>query len=200
MCTLEEPPDSSYIILITSRPDSLLETIRSRCLTLRLAPVAPDELEKHLVSSKGLSRTDAGLLAKLARGSVGHALESDPVAFRAARELMLNVLESILLKENRARLLQIAEEMGDAGNKDEYEPNLDILQTLIHDVWSLRLGKTRDEIVNSDIAADIAKLAESADDRRLAGWLEEIETLRENLSFNLNRKIATDALFMKMAG
>ncbi|MCC5788709.1 MAG: hypothetical protein JJT75_03680 [Opitutales bacterium] len=34
--TLEEPPDGTYIILISTRPYSLLATIRSRCLFFRL--------------------------------------------------------------------------------------------------------------------------------------------------------------------
>src|SRR5687767_10869160 len=42
--TLEEPPPTSHIFLITSRPDSLLPTIRSRCQTLRFAPVSCEEI------------------------------------------------------------------------------------------------------------------------------------------------------------
>src|SRR3954452_18626551 len=41
--TLEEPAATTYIILITSRPNSLLPTIRSRCQTVRFAPVADSE-------------------------------------------------------------------------------------------------------------------------------------------------------------
>src|SRR5687768_8954890 len=36
--TLEEPPSTSHIILIASRADTLLPTIRSRCQTIRFAP------------------------------------------------------------------------------------------------------------------------------------------------------------------
>src|SRR2546421_9743273 len=43
--TLEEPPPTTYLFLITSRPDSLLPTIRSRCQTLRFAPVETAEIE-----------------------------------------------------------------------------------------------------------------------------------------------------------
>lgn len=198
--TLEEPPETSYIFLITARPDALLPTIRSRCQTVRLVPVAAGEIEQHLISTRKFSPVDAALLARLARGSIGHALENDPEKFRTGRALMQRVLESLLLRDNRAALLQTAEELSDAKFKDEYEPRLDILQTLIHDIWSLALGKPAEELVNSDIAAELSRLAENADRRKLAVWLLEIERLRENLNVNLNRKIATDALFMAMAG
>ncbi len=34
--TLEEPPPDTYLILLTTRPNSMLPTIRSRCLSVRL--------------------------------------------------------------------------------------------------------------------------------------------------------------------
>jgi DNA polymerase-3 subunit delta' len=37
--TLEEPPDTSILILVTSRPNDLLPTIRSRCQMYRFAPL-----------------------------------------------------------------------------------------------------------------------------------------------------------------
>ncbi len=198
--TLEEPPATSYIFLVTSRPDALLPTIRSRCQTLRFAPIEAKETENYLIKTKQFSFDDAALLAKLSGGKLGHALETDIEKFKQQRGAMLKVLESILIKENRSELLRIAEEMNDAKNKDEYETRLAHLQTLIHDVWAIR-NKADDKIpVNVDIISDLQKLATRADSRRLAAWLSEIETLREQLAVNLNRKIATDALFMQMAG
>ena len=37
---LEEPPPTSHMILMTSRPAMLLPTIRSRCQMIRFSPVA----------------------------------------------------------------------------------------------------------------------------------------------------------------
>ncbi len=197
--TLEEPPATSHIFLISSRPDALLPTIRSRCQTLRFAPIDANEIENYLLKDKKFSPGDAALLAKLSSGKLGHALETDLEKFRAQRAVMLKVLESILIQENRAELLRVAEEMNDAKNKDDFEARLDILQTLIHDIWAMR-NKTDEKIlINVDVARDLQKLTERADSRRLSAWLSEIETLREGLAVNLNRRIATDALFMQMA-
>ena len=197
--TLEEPPATSHIFLISSRPDALLPTIRSRCQTLRFAPIDLKEIENYLSKDKNFSPDDAALLAKLSSGKLGQALETDVEKFKAKRGAMLKVLESILIKENRAELLRIAEEMNDAKNKDIYETNLEILQTLIHDLWVMRNGADAKVLVNIDLVNDLQKFAERAESRKLAAWLSEIETLREQLAVNLNRKIATDALFMQMA-
>jgi DNA polymerase III, gamma/tau subunits len=195
--TLEEPPATTHIFLITSRPSALLPTIRSRCQTLRFAPIETKQIESFLENQKQFSAADAELLSKLARGSIGRALNLDPGKWRERRDSMLKVLESLLTKKNRGALLKVSEEMNDAKNKDFYEEYLEILQVLIHDTWSLRLGRT--EIVNADIRPQLESLAAEAENRKLALWLTEIETLRENFAVNLNRKIATDALFMQMA-
>ena len=196
--TLEEPPASSHIFLITSRPDALLPTIRSRVQTLRFAPIETEKIKEHLLSTKQFSQPDAEMLAKLAHGRLGSALELDLEKFRTRRELMFKVLQSLLQTNDRAVLLQTAEEMNDAKNKDDYEKYLDALQTLIHDIWTLKLGSA--EIVNADLKNHLEQFAENADSKKLSGWLTEIELMRERFAVNINKKIATDALFMQMAG
>lgn len=198
--TLEEPDAKSYIFLITSRPDALLPTIRSRCQTIRFAPMQPIEIENYLLQTKRFAHDDAALLARLADGKLARALQIDLGNFREQRETMLKVLENILIKPDRAELLRVGENLNDAKNKDDYESSLEILQTLIHDVLTL-LTEARDRIlVNGDILTDLRRLAVRAENRRLAAWLGEIEFLRGELAFNLNRKIAADALLMRMAG
>ncbi len=195
--TLEEPVETSYIFLITSLADALLPTILSRCQTLRFAPVSAGEIETHLLETKKFAADDAQILARISSGSIGRALETDLEKLRNLRESVLKILESLLLKKDRAFLLKTSEELNDAKNKENYEQFLDTLQTAIHDLWLLRLGA--DEIANADIKNKLQNLAEKADAKRLASWLKEIETLRENFAVNLNKKIATDALFMQMA-
>ena len=45
--TLEEPKGKTLFLLITSHPEMLFETIRSRCEILKFYPLAPKEMEKH---------------------------------------------------------------------------------------------------------------------------------------------------------
>lgn len=195
--TLEEPSKTSHIFLITSHPAALLPTIRSRCQTVRFAPVEAKDIEKFLLATQKYTHDDAALLANLARGSIGRAFSMDLEKFRERREMLLKLLESLIHNQNRAILLKTAEEINDAKNKDYYESFLEVLQILIHDIWTLRIGK--DEIVNIDIKLRLITLAKNAHLKQLADWITEIEKLRENLAVNLNKKIAADALFMQMA-
>lgn len=197
--TLEEPSATSHIFLITSRPNSLLQTIRSRCQTVRFAPIAEIDIENHLLQTKKFAPDDAKLLSKLADGRIGRALNLDLGKFREQRETMLKALESLITAHNHAPLLRTAEVMNDAKNKDFYNEYLSILQTLIHDVWTLCFADNVERIVNVDVGSQLKKLAQNVDRKRLAEWLKEIEILQEHFTVNLNKKVATDALFLKMA-
>jgi DNA polymerase III subunit delta' len=196
--TLEEPSATSHIFLISSRPDSLLQTIRSRCQTIRFAPIETQAIQEKILAGAKFSPVDAELVARLSAGSIGRAMDFDLEKFRAKRETMLNVLQSLGGRPDHVSLLKTGEEMNDAKNKDDYEFYLEILQTLIHDVWALHHGADEKTLVNVDLKSQLQKLAETAESRRLGAWLGEIETLRETLAVNVNRKIATDALFVSM--
>ena len=197
--TLEEPPPTTHLILITSRPAALLPTIRSRCQMIRFAPLAPAEIEAYLLGDKKFSAEDASLIARAARGSIGRALATHPETYREQRQAMMGVLEALALTGDRVRLLRAAEELNDAKRKDEYEPHLDVLETLIHDVWSLSLGAPAEQVVNSDLLTKLSEISAPLASTRAARWLAQIEDLRGQLTVNINRKVATDALFLLMA-
>ncbi len=196
--TLEEPAKTTYIFLISSRPSALLPTILSRCQTIRFAPIQSTEIEKYLLKSGEFSTDDAKLLAGLSRGSIAAAVHINLENYYRLRFKMLDVLRSLSNNRNFTILLKTAEELADPKNKDDYENNLKILQTLIHDIWT-KNNNAAVEIVNSDIAEKIQQLANTINNQTLAKWLTEIETLLNALRLNLNKKIATDALFIKMS-
>ncbi len=81
--TLEEPPSSTRFILITSRPDALLSTIRSRCQAIHFGRLTDEEVERGLIAA-GIGDEQAKRGAALADGSLGAAMEriDDPVLAR----------------------------------------------------------------------------------------------------------------------
>lgn len=199
--TLEEPPPTTHLILVTSRPAALLPTIRSRCQVIRFAPLTAAEIEAHLLrDKKKMPAAEAALRARAAQGSIGRALSLDLESYREQREAMLDVLEALTVKPDRVRLLRASEELSDAKRKDEYEPRLDVLATLIHDSWALFLGAPFEEAVNSDLRERLSRIGARLESRVAALWLEQIEQHRRGLDVNINRKVATDALLLGMAG
>ncbi len=198
--TLEEAPPTAHLFLITSRPASILPTIRSRCQMVRFMPLTAQEIVEHLSRQPGkkLSPPDMQLVAQLAHGSLGRALAIDPASYRAQRDVMLEVLEALTVRPDKTRLLRAAEELSDAKRKDEYEPRLEALTTLIHDVWRLSLAGGAAELVNEDARERLARITARAPGSRAARWLQRVENLRGQLTVNINRRVATDALFLAM--
>ncbi|HEX8096939.1 MAG TPA: DNA polymerase III subunit delta' C-terminal domain-containing protein, partial [Pyrinomonadaceae bacterium] len=139
-------------------------------------------------------------LARAARGSMGRALATDIESYRARREAMLAVLQALALTPDRVRLLRASEELNDPKRKDDYEQSLDVLETLVRDVWATRLGGRGGQVVNEDLRSQLTKIGERVESARAAGWLLRIEGLRGQLAFNVNRKVAADALLLGMAG
>ncbi|PYS75306.1 MAG: hypothetical protein DMF66_19905, partial [Acidobacteria bacterium] len=183
--TLEEATPTTHLVLVTSRPAALLPTIRSRCQTVRFAPLAVEELESYLVKNRKRAGEEARLAAHLAAGRPGVALGLNLDTYRARREAMLGVVEALAAGDDRVRLLRAAEELGDAKNKDEYEPRLDALELLIRDLWLLALRGSDAPLVNYDLRDRLARLAVSLRPGRPALWLARVEELRTHLNVNV---------------
>ena len=72
---LEEPPARALLLLVCTAPGRLLPTIRSRCRSLRLSPLAAADVARVLSRHRpDLAADEAQRLADLAEGSPGRAL------------------------------------------------------------------------------------------------------------------------------
>ena len=138
------------------------------------------------------------MVARFTNGGVARALEFDIGRFRSQREVQLTNIRKALVSMDRPALVRVSEQMNDAKNKDLYEQNLEILESLVRDIWLTKNDSDR-SIVNKDIAEDLNKIAPSVSTEKLAATLSEIELLRQSFFVNINRKAATDGLFMKMS-
>ena len=90
--TLEEPPDNSLLILLTSHPSSLFPTIVSRCQIIRFSPLPLKVLKDYLMAALKLTPTQAQLLSRLSEGRLGRALSLRKKVIREEREKILNLV------------------------------------------------------------------------------------------------------------
>ena len=72
--TLEEPPGHTVIVLITAAPESIIETILSRCRRIDVRTVPRPVIEAALVA-RGIEPAIANRAAEASRGLPGKALE-----------------------------------------------------------------------------------------------------------------------------
>ncbi len=88
--TLEEPYGKTLLILLSDQPDSLLQTIRSRCQVVRFAALPRDRVINEM-KSRGIDPATAADAADFADGSLGMAIKwtTDDVIPHARRLEML---------------------------------------------------------------------------------------------------------------
>jgi DNA polymerase-3 subunit delta' len=190
--TLEEPPPTSHIFLIASKPDSLLPTIRSRVQTLRFGPPAAAEIEHLLLKTHKYAQDDARQIAASSNGNVSRAVSVDIDEFRVQHSAAVEILRSAVVQKDVPGILKFTEKFG-GRPPHEFESFLDILQAIIRDVWSESLGAPGRR------APEIKGIAAAADPASLMLWFQEIDDIRSALAVNINKKIALDSLFVQMA-
>lgn len=113
--TLEEPPLGSLIILIAGNIEQLLPTIRSRCQTIRFAPLTAEDLAELLLTN-GIADTPAAAaeIAALSGGSLATAAQlGDPELLAQRRELFAALAaEKFHSVETAARVMEGIEAAG----------------------------------------------------------------------------------------
>ena len=159
--TLEEPPPSSILVLVTPRPGSLLPTIRSRCQTLRLQPLGLGLMRRHLEEACGMAPAKARLRAGLAPGSLGRAMSLDLDEYNVRRDVAETAVEDA--HEGGAALLASAETLLAAGagrrKIDQAASAMGAVRDILRDLLVLSSGGGGELVINVDRAV------QRADDR-----------------------------------
>lgn len=194
--TLEEPPDTSLLVLITSKPYALLETIRSRCLLLSFAPLTAAEIETYLKRTSKQAADEIATTARLARGSIGRALEIDLEQYRETRETLLELLESLSLAKDSARLISAAEFLGRRLERDQFQDHLDALNTMLSDVFRLKVGERSDSLINGDAAGRLQRIADAVKMEEIIEWTEKLQEILLSLARNVNRQLAMEGMLI----
>jgi DNA polymerase-3 subunit delta' len=120
--TLEEPAPYVHLMLITSEPAALLETVRSRCQEVRFAPLADDVVEARLIErGLGGDELERRAAARLAAGDSGRAallLGAEGRELRVAAEACVASARSGELADSPwTRVLAAAEAAGESAGE-----------------------------------------------------------------------------------
>jgi DNA polymerase-3 subunit delta' len=185
--TLEEPPKDSLIILISSNPDRLPDTIRSRCSRLNFTPLSNEACRKVISQQPVVSSQKAGTkkaetddsrlstLVSLSMGKPGLATTTD-------------------LLEERGWFLELLQEMLKAEkdgwtSKEEMERWFDLIVLLLRDAAVMQITQDENTLINLDLKDHIKKFSNSMDLKGIIDKYQKLNTLRGYLNFNLNRSL-----------
>ena len=190
--TLEEPPGSALIILVTGKASAVLPTILSRCQQLHFPALSQEIIEKHLLESGSTAET-ARIAAALAGGSMKKAFE---VSAEQALDARMGILERIdsLSTGDIAPLFAAAEEF--SRDKESIPDMLDLLVTYLRDILLMQAGSR--ELVNADLVQLIERNALRWSPEQIMERIRHVFAARFALQRNVNPRLALDLLFMRL--
>jgi DNA polymerase-3 subunit delta' len=181
---LEEPPSDTTIILTSSEPGALLPTVRSRVVSIRVAPLREVEMRAFLADPVVSGQLDTGPRA------IGESLESAAGApgrligresWQAAVAQAHRLLDAATAPDRGTRM-RVALGQGASGARGKYSETLDALTVLLHD-------RSR-------------SAARAGDSRQAAGAaraIEIVERAKERADGNVNPQLVTASLLKDLS-
>ena len=190
--TLEEPPPASVFVLVTSRPDVLLPTVRSRCQRLRFGVLSAAEIATVLTRDHGVSPADAHAAAAAADGSIGRALDRDVEDATAARDAAARLLASAASGRDPRRRLDAAKAMAAAAEREALAERLRALSSLLRDIAALAANAPDEVLANADLKATLQSAGRAFDGERVAAGFVAVDRAIAALDRNASPKIVAD--------
>jgi DNA polymerase-3 subunit delta' len=192
--TLEEPPDHSLFLLVSSRPASLPLTIRSRCQALRFATPARTDVEAALILKREMPPDDARFLATITEGRLGEALSTDLETARSQQREVINLVSPSFLRSVTS-VLTAAESLAKADRAAEV---LSWVARWIRDLIIVQVGGEREQLLHVDHLPALERDARHAQTDALLELLGDIEETQRQATRHLNLHMALENILLRL--
>ncbi len=191
--TLEEPPPSAVLILVTAFPDLLRPTIQSRCRRLRFGTLAESDVARVLTERHKLEPKQARSLAAASGGSVGRALAAETGSLDEDREAAFGLVAAARgrVGDRLRAAAALAKHDSDRRDREALADRLAIVGSILRDLGAMASGRGG-ALVNSDREADLRSLAGAYDLRRVVAGYAAVNQAQSALSRNAGPKIVAD--------
>ncbi len=195
---LEEPPEFATIFLLTGNTGELLPTIRSRSITLTLAPLRVEQLESFLAKQNpALGAKQRSLVARLSEGAYGKAQSFDLAGYLAARGDALAVLHSAQTEDHTSLFKATETYRAGAEGKEKTTLLLRTLYSLLEDLMYIQSG-TPELVKNLDILSDLERMAKTIPFRWIEGASRGLGEVESGMRRNLLRSLSLDAFAVSL--
>lgn len=190
--TIEEPPSYAVIMLLTNNINSLLQTILSRCVMLKLNSVNTELIKDFLMQKYQVPDYQADLSTVFAQGNVGKAIKyssSDDFAEIKKEVLhLLKYIDEMELYEVLDALKRISEQ------KDRIYDYLDLMILWYRDVLMLKVTKDPNLLIYKSEYPDITKQSSIRSYEGIEKIIAAIEKAKVRLNANVNFDIAIELM------
>ena len=191
--TLEEPSAYGIIILVTRNDQALLDTIRSRCLEIKFAPLTNREI-RAILSEKGIDDDQAQVASIFSRGSALDICESQDL--KLMRQDLESYLEIIFIDKNKYELARMGENFK-AYAKD-YANLIDLFRYYIRDIVLLKEGIDPGLIINYDRLDLLRRLARELSIFKLGQIMDLLDEGQTKLTANCHFVTTIEAMALNI--
>ncbi len=195
--TLEEPPPETCLVLVTSAPETLLPTVRSRCMLVRFAPLPMELVAERVVAARGVSKTDALAIAAMSQGSLGKALALDAKAIERRRQAVTLEQKADALGADDRDRLDLAESLGD---RDKAEAALEAWETFYRDALCMAAQADARILAMPELAEMSSVCAQRHSAPKLLRRLKIIRESQKALAQNGNPRLQIEGALLAFAG
>lgn len=160
--TLEEPHENVTILLTSSHPERMLQTIVSRCQLITCPPIDDVVLAEALVRRGLCSADEASLIAPFAEGSMTRAADFLDEDMKGDRQVIVDLLRTALRgKDHRLGLVEVMDSVADGRDKPRLVMMLSLLQLWLRDAMAMSQLGGDAPIVNIDQHEALQRFAEA---------------------------------------
>lgn len=192
--TIEEPPSYAVFLLLTENAETLLPTINSRCVMLKLRNIKDTLIKKYLMENLEIPDYKADMCTAFAQGNMGRAIMlSNSDHFNEIREEAVQLLKHI----NEMELNEIVAAVKNISvYKLEITDYLDIIMIWYRDVLLYKATKEIDKVVFKDQLQSIKEQARKSSYEGIELILESLEKAKARLKANVNFDLVMELLFL----
>ena len=197
--TIEEPPDYAVIILICKNLNSVLPTIISRCQIINFNLVASLKIKELLLRKIKIEEDKNELISRLAQGSIGRAFKliTDKEYFTKREELLSYLIKISPGKYDYNFFNSIEKILKDLNQMDEL---LEIILLWYRDILVFKEIGLKEYLVNCDKLDILRDKSKIYSQKMLIDILDYIEQIREFMDRNINKRLISERLYLKIAG
>lgn len=192
--TIEEPPSYAVFLLLTENAETLLPTINSRCVMLKLRNIKDTLIKKYLMENLEIPDYKADMCTAFAQGNMGRAIMlANSDHFNEIREEAVQLLKHISemeLNEIVAAVKNISV------YKLEITDYLDIIMIWYRDVLLYKATKEIDKVVFKDQLQSIKEQARKSSYEGIELIMESLEKAKARLKANVNFDLVMELLFL----
>ena len=191
---LEEPPENTIAILLSTKPEQILDTIHSRCQHVYFKPSDKQHFVDKLVE-QDINRAVAEMLSTYTTQLETAKDLNEEHDLIALRKVIIHWCELLLTNKPMA-LIAIIELLKNAKNRKLQSLTLAAVNAFFEDIMHAKIGIERN-YVYTDLEAEIVKYAEQLSFNQIILMYDQITEAHKKLMQNVNPTLVFEQIVIK---